>query len=73
MILTGQQVKDALEHSARYFRGYQPGKSLRGLIDTRIPGYNFDMAEGVTYDVDLTRPFGQRYQNLKFQRTAAVG
>jgi 2',3'-cyclic-nucleotide 2'-phosphodiesterase/3'-nucleotidase len=65
--LTGQQIKDALEHSAKYFREYQAGKSLDDLIDTRIPGYNFDMAEGVTYDLDLTKPFGQRVQNLKFK------
>jgi 2',3'-cyclic-nucleotide 2'-phosphodiesterase / 3'-nucleotidase len=65
--LTGQQMKDALEHSARYFKEYQAGKSLSELVDTRIPGYNFDMAEGVTYDLDLTKPFGQRIQNLKFK------
>ena len=65
--LTGQQLKDALEHSARYFKEYQPGKSLNELVDQRIPGYNFDMAEGVTYDLDLTKPFGQRIQNLKFK------
>jgi 2',3'-cyclic-nucleotide 2'-phosphodiesterase/3'-nucleotidase len=64
--LTGQQLKDALEHSARYFREYQAGKSLNELVDQRIPGYNFDMAQGVTYDLDLTKPFGQRIQNLKF-------
>src|ERR1700686_577522 len=65
--LTGQQLKDALEHSARYFREYQPGKSLNELVDQRIPGYNFDMAEGDTYELDITKPFGQRIQNLKFK------
>ncbi|MDX6528264.1 MAG: hypothetical protein QOH41_554 [Blastocatellia bacterium] len=65
--LTGQQLKDALEHSARYFREYQQGKSLADLVDQRIPGYNFDMAEGVTYELDITKPFGQRIQNLKFK------
>jgi 2',3'-cyclic-nucleotide 2'-phosphodiesterase / 3'-nucleotidase len=65
--LTGQQLKDALEHSARYFREYQPGKSAADLVDQRIPGYNFDVAQGVTYDIDLTKPFGQRVQNLKFK------
>lgn len=65
--LTGQQVKDALEQSARYFKEYQPGKTLNDLVDQRIPGYNFDVAEGVTYDIDLTKPFGQRIQNLKFK------
>jgi 2',3'-cyclic-nucleotide 2'-phosphodiesterase/3'-nucleotidase len=65
--LTGQQLKDALEHSARYFREYQPAKSLAELVDQRVPGYNFDMAEGVTYELDVTKPFGQRIQNLKFK------
>ena len=65
--LTGQQLKEALEHSAQYFREYEQGKSLAELIDQRVPGYNFDMAAGVTYDIDLTKPFGQRIQNLKFK------
>jgi 2',3'-cyclic-nucleotide 2'-phosphodiesterase / 3'-nucleotidase len=65
--LTGQQLKDALEHSTRYFKDYQPGKSLNDLVDQRIPGYNFDVAQGVTYDIDLTKPVGQRIQNLKYK------
>jgi 2',3'-cyclic-nucleotide 2'-phosphodiesterase / 3'-nucleotidase len=65
--LTGQQLKDALEHSARYFKEYQPGKSLNEMVDTRIPGYNFDVAQGVSYDIDLTKPVGQRIQNLTFK------
>jgi 2',3'-cyclic-nucleotide 2'-phosphodiesterase/3'-nucleotidase len=64
--LTGQQLKDALEHAARYFEEYQPGKSIADLVDTRMPGYNFDVAEGVSYDIDLSKPLGQRIQNLKF-------
>jgi 2',3'-cyclic-nucleotide 2'-phosphodiesterase / 3'-nucleotidase len=65
--LTGRQLKDALEHSARYFKEYQPGKSVNELVDNRIPGYNFDVAQGVSYDIDITKPTGQRIQNLKFK------
>jgi 2',3'-cyclic-nucleotide 2'-phosphodiesterase/3'-nucleotidase len=65
--LTGAQLKDALEHSARYFREYEPGKSLADLVDRNIPGYNFDMAAGVTYELDVSKPIGQRIQNLKFK------
>ena len=65
--LTGQQLQEALEHSAQYFREYEQGKSLAELIDQRVPGYNFDMAAGVAYEIDLTKPFGQRVQNLKFK------
>jgi 2',3'-cyclic-nucleotide 2'-phosphodiesterase/3'-nucleotidase len=65
--VNGQQLKDALEHSARYFRASEPGKSAADLIDEKIPGYNFDIAEGVTYDLDISKPFGQRIQNLRFR------
>jgi len=65
--VTGQQLKDALEHSAKYFRVYEPGKSARELVDEKIPSYNFDIAEGVTYDLNLTKPFGQRIENLQFR------
>ena len=64
--VTGQQLKDALEHSAKYFWPYEAGKSPAELVDEKIPSYNFDIAEGVSYDLDLTKPFGQRIQNLKF-------
>jgi 2',3'-cyclic-nucleotide 2'-phosphodiesterase (5'-nucleotidase family) len=65
--VTGQQVKDALEHSAKYFRPYEPGKSPAELIDEKIPAYNFDLAEGVTYEINLRKPFGQRIEKLQFQ------
>ncbi|HVG29327.1 MAG TPA: bifunctional UDP-sugar hydrolase/5'-nucleotidase [Pyrinomonadaceae bacterium] len=65
--VTGRQLKDALEHSAKYFLPYAPGKSAAELVDEKIPGFNFDIAEGVTYDLDLTKPTGQRIQNLRFR------
>ena len=65
--VTGQQVKDALEHSAKYFLPYQSGKSLADLIDPKIPAYNFDIAEGVTYDLNISKPIGQRIENLQFE------
>ena len=64
--VTGQQLKDALEHSAKYFRPYEPGKSARDLVDEKIPSYNFDIAEGVTYELNISKPFGQRIENLQF-------
>ena len=64
--VTGQQLKDALEHSAKYFKAYVPGKSITDLVDEKIPAYNFDVAEGVNYDLDISKPIGQRIQNLTF-------
>ncbi|HKS30705.1 MAG TPA: 5'-nucleotidase C-terminal domain-containing protein [Pyrinomonadaceae bacterium] len=65
--VTGQQVKDALEHSAKYFLPYVQGKRPQELVNERIPSYNFDIAEGVTYDLDVTKPVGSRIQNLRFK------
>jgi 2',3'-cyclic-nucleotide 2'-phosphodiesterase/3'-nucleotidase len=65
--VTGQQLKDALEHSAKYYKPYVAGKSLQELIDEKIPAYNFDIAEGVTYELDISKPIGQRIQNLRFR------
>jgi 2',3'-cyclic-nucleotide 2'-phosphodiesterase/3'-nucleotidase len=65
--VTGRQLKAALEHSARFFREYVPGKTPAELVDNRIPDYDFDFAEGVNYDLDITKPFGQRILNLRFK------
>jgi 2',3'-cyclic-nucleotide 2'-phosphodiesterase (5'-nucleotidase family) len=65
--VTGQQLKDALEHSAKYFRPYEPGKTPAELVDEKIPAYNFDIAEGVTYILNIAKPIGQRIENLQFQ------
>jgi 2',3'-cyclic-nucleotide 2'-phosphodiesterase/3'-nucleotidase len=65
--ITGQQLKDALEHSAKYFRAYTPGKAAADLVDEKVPGYNFDIAEGVSYDLDISKPVGERIRNLRFK------
>ena len=65
--VTGKQLQQALEHSAEYFRTYEPGKSLPELVNEKIPAYNFDIAEGVNYELNLTKPIGQRIQNLTFK------
>jgi 2',3'-cyclic-nucleotide 2'-phosphodiesterase / 3'-nucleotidase len=63
--LTGAQLKEILEHSARYFLPIGPeGKPT---YDPSIPGYNYDMAEGVDYVIDLSQPYGQRIRDLTFQ------
>jgi len=65
--VTGQQLRDALEHSAKYYKPYEAGKPLSELVNDKIPAYNFDIAEGVTYELDISKPIGQRIQNLRFK------
>ncbi|MFN2514742.1 MAG: bifunctional UDP-sugar hydrolase/5'-nucleotidase [Pyrinomonadaceae bacterium] len=70
--VTGQQLKDALEHSAKYFRAYEPGKSAADLVNEKIPAYNFDIAEGVTYELNIAKPIGQRIEKLQFRGKAVA-
>ena len=59
--ISGAQMRDYLEHSARYFRVDPAG---RISIDPRVPGYDYDMVGGARYDIDLRRPVGERIRNL---------
>ncbi|MFL5402909.1 MAG: 5'-nucleotidase C-terminal domain-containing protein [Gemmatimonadales bacterium] len=59
--ITGAQLKDYLEHSARYFRADPVG---RISIDDSIPGYNYDIVAGAHYEIDLRRAPGDRIRAL---------
>lgn len=64
----GRMVKAALEVSARYFRSCPDAACSQGrLIKRGIPGFNFEMAEGVEYEIDLRRPEGDRIMNLRYR------
>jgi 2',3'-cyclic-nucleotide 2'-phosphodiesterase / 3'-nucleotidase len=64
----GKMVKDALENAARYFLSCRGETCSKGpLINSRIIGYNFDMAAGVDYEIDLAQPVGQRIRNLTWK------
>src|SRR4051812_7736734 len=67
--ITGRQLRDYLEHSARYYRTAADGTPS---IDPSVPGYNFDIVAGASYTLDLSRPVGQRVTRLDFKgRTVA--
>ena len=64
----GRMVREALGNAARYFRSCPEPSCERGpLVDRAIAGYNYDMAQGVEYEIDLTRPAGKRVQNLRYR------
>jgi 2',3'-cyclic-nucleotide 2'-phosphodiesterase / 3'-nucleotidase len=62
----GKMVRDALENSARYYNTCPSDCSQGPLINPHVIGYNYDMAEGVEYEIDLTRPEGHRIRNLRW-------
>jgi 2',3'-cyclic-nucleotide 2'-phosphodiesterase/3'-nucleotidase len=62
--ISGAQLREYLEFSSRYYKSDAGGQPV---IDTTVAGYNFDMVSGVDYELDLTRPVGQRVTSLKFR------
>ncbi len=57
--LTGAELREALEQSARFLAGYT-FEDGRPLAEPGMPGFNFDMPMGVSCTVDLTQPGGHR-------------
>jgi 2',3'-cyclic-nucleotide 2'-phosphodiesterase / 3'-nucleotidase len=61
--MTGAELKQALEHAASFY----PAWPLAAEETPQLPSYSADSAEGVSYEIDLTRPAGDRIVNLTFQ------
>ncbi|MEW1838001.1 5'-nucleotidase C-terminal domain-containing protein [Nonomuraea angiospora] len=67
--LTGAQIKDYLEYSAKYFNQLAPGDpvdvtKLTNAANT--PDYNYDQLSGVSYDIDISKPVGRRIAGLSY-------
>lgn len=54
--VTGQEVKDWLERSAGMFNQVEVGKADQVLLNPSFPSYNFDVVDGVTYEIDISQP-----------------
>lgn len=61
--ISGSQLREYLEQSARYFRRRDDGSIG---VDPRIPGYNYDIVAGVDYTIDVSRPLGDRVTTLTY-------
>ncbi|WP_232836583.1 bifunctional metallophosphatase/5'-nucleotidase [Lentzea terrae] len=69
--LTGAQLRDFLEESARYFRQVSSaGPFAAAEVSADVPDYNFDIAYGLTaplrYDIDIAQPVGSRIVGLSY-------
>ncbi|MBV7380112.1 bifunctional 2',3'-cyclic-nucleotide 2'-phosphodiesterase/3'-nucleotidase [Maritimibacter dapengensis] len=54
--VTGAEVKGWLERSAGMFNQITPGEPDQVLLNPDFPSYNFDVIDGVTYKIDLSKP-----------------
>ncbi len=65
--MSGKQIIDYLEFSANYF--LYDKKSNKISANPKMAGYNFDMAEGISYLIDVNAKIGKRIKEVIFQKT----
>ncbi|MEU6764416.1 5'-nucleotidase C-terminal domain-containing protein [Streptomyces sp. NPDC046853] len=68
-LITGAQLKEYLEFSARYYVRTAAGAPVDPAKLTNadnIPDYNYDALYGVTYEIDIAKPAGSRIAKLSF-------
>ena len=64
--ITGAELRGWLDRSAGAFNQVQPGAQDAPLLNPDFPSYNFDVMDGVTYQIDLSQPsrFGPKGEEL---------
>jgi 2',3'-cyclic-nucleotide 2'-phosphodiesterase/3'-nucleotidase len=64
----GKMLREALENAARFFLTCPEASCTTGpLLNRHVAGFNFDIAQGVEYEIDLRQPEGRRVRNLRWR------
>lgn len=64
--VTGAELKAYMEWSAACYNQWKPG-DISISFNPDKPGYLYDMFSGVDYEIDLSKPVGQRIKNVMFK------
>lgn len=65
--VTGKALKEIMEqYAGAYFNEYREG-DVTISFNPDIRGYNYDMFAGVAYEIDISKPVGERIVNLTFE------
>ncbi|MGN8645890.1 bifunctional metallophosphatase/5'-nucleotidase [Gracilibacillus sp. HCP3S3_G5_1] len=68
LTLTGSDIKEALEKSASYFQVKNNQIVINPTyLKPKPQPYNYDMWQGIYYEVNLSNPLGQRVITLEYQ------
>ncbi|MEV6501458.1 bifunctional metallophosphatase/5'-nucleotidase [Streptomyces prunicolor] len=73
--LTGAQLKDYLEYAAKYYHQVPAGTKVDTATLTNANSfwdYMYDVAAGVSYDIDIAQAEGSRVKNLAYNGTAVT-
>ena len=63
--VTGRELKAYMEWAAESYNQWQLG-DINISFDPEFPGYQHDLFGGVSYEIDLSRPKGERIVNVTF-------
>lgn len=69
--MNGAQLKKYMEWSASYYNTFHPG-DLTISFNQDIHDYNYDMFEGVNYEINISKDPGSRIENLTWPDGTAV-
>ena len=74
VVITGQDVQNWLDRSAGIFNQVEPGATDATLINPDFPSYNFDVIDGVTYKIDISKPskYGPKGEDLGITESRIV-
>ncbi len=66
--LSGKDIKEALEQSATYFQLNQDGEIVvnPAFVEPKPQHYNYDMWEGIDYQLSISNPVGERVVQLNY-------
>lgn len=64
---TGKQLKKYLEWTAKFYNTYNDG-DLTVSFNENVRFYNYDMLDGVKYDINISKEAGNRIENLVFEK-----
>ncbi|WP_033284830.1 bifunctional metallophosphatase/5'-nucleotidase [Streptomyces sp. NRRL F-525] len=73
--LTGAQLKDYLEYAAKYYHQVPAGTKVDTTTLTNANSfwdYMYDVAAGVSYDIDIAQAEGSRIKNLTYNGTSVT-
>ncbi|MGL5124551.1 MAG: bifunctional metallophosphatase/5'-nucleotidase [Fusobacteriaceae bacterium] len=64
--MTGENLLKFMEWSANYYNTSKPG-DVTVSFNEKVRGYNYDIFDGITYDIDISKESGQRIVNAKIK------
>lgn len=64
--VTGAQLKEYMEWSVSHYNTWTEG-DINISFNKSIPGYRYDMFAGVDYEIDLSKPAGERIVNVIYK------